>query len=95
MAHPQHVILIAICHIPSALLSSRTAKELREAISGAQLDAGDLEQQQQHLKRQLATLADRIKRLESQVGRGSAANSAQHAAGLMQLVVPLADNHPG
>eukprot|EP00879_Flechtneria_rotunda_P009721 GHRR01010170.1.p2 GENE.GHRR01010170.1~~GHRR01010170.1.p2 ORF type:complete len:464 (+),score=213.62 GHRR01010170.1:562-1953(+) len=45
---------------------SRTAKELREAISGAQLDAGDLEQQHQHLKRQLATLADRIKRLESQ-----------------------------
>jgi hypothetical protein len=46
---------------------SRTAKELRESISGAQLDAGDLEQQQQHLKRQLATLSDRIKRLESQV----------------------------
>ncbi|KAF8060492.1 kpr-2 [Scenedesmus sp. PABB004] len=45
---------------------SRTAKELRESISGAQLDAGDLEQQQQHLRRQLATLSDRIKRLESQ-----------------------------
>eukprot|EP00878_Enallax_costatus_P013072 GHUV01013660.1.p1 GENE.GHUV01013660.1~~GHUV01013660.1.p1 ORF type:complete len:449 (+),score=217.15 GHUV01013660.1:423-1769(+) len=45
---------------------SRTVKELKENISGAQLDAGDLEQQQQHLKRQLATLADRIKRLESQ-----------------------------
>lgn len=42
-------------------------KELKESISGAQLDAGDLEQQAQHLKRQLATLADRIKRLESQV----------------------------
>lgn len=50
------------------LSCSRTVKELRESISGAQLDAGDLEQQQQHLKRQLATLADRIKRLESQVG---------------------------
>eukprot|EP00878_Enallax_costatus_P029986 GHUV01032571.1.p1 GENE.GHUV01032571.1~~GHUV01032571.1.p1 ORF type:complete len:359 (+),score=184.30 GHUV01032571.1:426-1502(+) len=45
---------------------SRTVKELKENISGAQLDAGDLEQQQQHLKRQLATLADGIKRLESQ-----------------------------
>uniref|UniRef100_A0A383VHS0 Uncharacterized protein n=1 Tax=Tetradesmus obliquus TaxID=3088 RepID=A0A383VHS0_TETOB len=45
---------------------SRTAKELREAISGAQLDAGDLEQTQTHLRRQLATLSDRIKRLESQ-----------------------------
>lgn len=43
-------------------------KELKESISGAQLDAGDLEQQAQHLKRQLATLSDRIKRLESQVG---------------------------
>lgn len=43
-------------------------KELKEQISGAQLDAGDLEQQGHHLKRQLATLADRIKRLESQVG---------------------------
>jgi hypothetical protein len=31
------------------------------------LDAGDLEQQAQHLRRQLATLCDRIKRLESQV----------------------------
>jgi hypothetical protein len=50
-----------------SLHCSRTAKELRESISGAQLDAGDLEQQQQHLKRQLATLSDRIKRLESQV----------------------------
>jgi hypothetical protein len=46
---------------------SRSVKELREAISGAQLDAGDLEQQAQHLRRQLATLNDRIKRLESQV----------------------------
>lgn len=45
---------------------SRSVKELKESISGAQLDAGDLEQQAQHLKRQLATLADRIKRLESQ-----------------------------
>jgi hypothetical protein len=43
-------------------------KELKESISGAQLDAGDLDQQAQHLKRQLATLSDRIKRLESQVG---------------------------
>ena len=48
-------------------MCSRSVKELRESISGAQLDAGDLEQQQQHLRRQLATLADRIKRLESQV----------------------------
>jgi uncharacterized protein YceH (UPF0502 family) len=56
-----------------SLHCSRTAKELRESISGAQLDAGDLEQQQQHLKRQLATLSDRIKRLESQVLGNAAA----------------------
>lgn len=54
------VLCCAVCH-------SRTVKELKESISGAQLDAGDLEQQAQHLRRQLATLSDRIKRLESQV----------------------------
>lgn len=58
------VVLRCVFFVPR----SRSVKELKESISGAQLDAGDLEQQAQHLKRQLATLADRIKRLESQVG---------------------------
>lgn len=45
-------------------------KELREQISSSSNDATDLEAQQQHLLRQQATLKDRIRKLESQVGVG-------------------------
>ena len=65
-----HAVLngVVLCCVVCGAGYSRSVKELKESISGAQLDAGDLEQQAQHLRRQLATLADRIKRLESQVG---------------------------
>ena len=49
--------------------ASRKVKDLREAIAAAGNDGAELEAQQQHLRRQMATLSDRIKRLESQVGR--------------------------
>jgi hypothetical protein len=48
--------------------ASRKVKDLKEAIAAASNDQADLEAQQQHFKRQMATLSDRIKRLESQVG---------------------------
>jgi len=46
--------------------ASRKVKDLKEAIVAASNDQADLEAQQQHFKRQMATLSDRIKRLESQ-----------------------------
>jgi len=48
--------------------ASKKVKELREVISTTSNDAADLEAQQQHLLRQQATLKDRIRKLESQVG---------------------------
>lgn len=48
--------------------ASRRAKDLREQIGAQSSDAADLEAQQQHLLRQQATLKDRIRKLESQVG---------------------------
>lgn len=48
--------------------ASKKVKELREHISVHGNDASDLEAQQQHLLRQTATLKDRIRKLESQVG---------------------------
>jgi uncharacterized protein (DUF3084 family) len=48
--------------------ASARVKGLRGAIAAAGAEAAELEAQQQHLKRQMATLSDRIKRLESQVG---------------------------
>lgn len=50
--------------------ASRRVKALREQISATSNDAADLEAQQQHLMRQQATLKDRIRKLESQVGTG-------------------------
>ena len=50
--------------------ASKRAKGLREQIGAASSDASDLEAQQQHLLRQQATLKDRIRKLESQVGGG-------------------------
>ena len=57
--------------------ASRKVKDLKEAIAAASNDQADLEAQQQHFKRQMATLSDRIKRLESQVRGGGAIGATQ------------------
>jgi chromosome segregation ATPase len=58
--------------------ASARVKGLRGAIAAAGAEAAELEAQQQHLKRQMATLSDRIKRLESQVGGAAVEQLQQH-----------------